>query len=199
MKTLAGVLLLTLGLSALACGQSVMLAWDAPTSYTDGSPLPAPPEHTIYIGVTSGTYTTDLPVGQATSILISGLVAGQTYCFVATASLEGQESGYSNEVCASIAGGDTMPPSVAITFPQDGAIVVRRSLVTILASASDDVAVAKVEFYLDGNLRCLAAILPYICPWTVPAKRNRRYAWWAIASDASGNARTSALVHVTSQ
>jgi Bacterial Ig domain len=138
-------------------------------------------------------------VGQATSILISGLVAGVTYCFVATASLDGQESGYSNEVCASIAGGDTTPPSVAITFPQDGAIVQRRSLVTIRADASDDVAVAKVEFYLDGDRRCLAAILPYICPWTVPAKRNRRYAWWAIASDASGNARASATVQVTSQ
>jgi hypothetical protein len=85
------------------------------------------------------------------------------------------------------AGGDTVAPAVSITSPANGAIVSRNSIVTITANASDTMGVSRVEFYVDGSLKCTDTTASYTCAWKVPGKRNSSYQIEARAYDLSGN------------
>lgn len=93
---------------------------------------------------------------------------------------------------------DTTPPVSAITSPAAGATVVRRSTVTITASASDDTGVTRVDFTVDGSVVCSTTKAPYACSWTVGAKPRQVYELRANARDAAGNTGPSAAVQVTS-
>jgi subtilisin family serine protease len=64
---------------------------------------------------------------------------------------------------------DTVAPVVAITAPANGSTVARRATVTIEATASDDVGVSGVEFFVNGSLRCTATAAPFSCGWKVPS------------------------------
>ena len=95
-------------------------------------------------------------------------------------------------------GGDTIPPTVSITSPANGASVARRSTVTITATASDNVGVTRVEFSVNGALQCTDTTAPYSCNWNVPNARNVTYQLLARAFDQAGNSGT-ASVQVTSR
>ena len=88
---------------------------------------------------------------------------------------------------------DTISPSVSITNPANGSSIARRSTVTIAASASDNVGVTKVEFYINGSIICTDAVSPYNCVWKVPNKRNAGYTIQAKAYDAMGNSFTDSV------
>lgn len=92
---------------------------------------------------------------------------------------------------------DTTPPAIALTNPLNGSTVTRKSRVTISATASDNVGVRRVEFYVNGSILCSITALPYNCPWTVPAGKPRSYTVMAIAYDDAGNF-TKATAGVTS-
>jgi len=94
-------------------------------------------------------------------------------------------------------GGDTIPPTVAITNPADGAIVARRSTVTITATASDNVGVTRVEFLVNGALQCTDTTAPYSCNWIVPNSRTT-HQLQARAFDQAGNSAT-ANIQVTAR
>jgi PKD repeat protein len=86
----------------------VQLAWDAPTTNTDGTPLTIA-GYNIYYGQSSGSYGSPLRIGNQTSYTLTGLTAGQTYYFAVTAfDPAGKESTFSNEISA------TMPPEPAV-------------------------------------------------------------------------------------
>jgi hypothetical protein len=80
----------------------VDLAWQAPTTNEDGSPLSDLAGYLVYYGTQSGTYSSTLDVGNMTShtISISDQEAlGNTYYFAVTAlDTSGNESSFSNEV-----------------------------------------------------------------------------------------------------
>jgi glucose/arabinose dehydrogenase len=90
-------------------------------------------------------------------------------------------------------GGDSIPPTVSITNPADGATVARRSTVTITATASDNVGVTRVEFLINGALQCTDTTAPYSCNWNVPNTRNATYQLQARAFDQAGNMGTSSI------
>jgi predicted phage tail protein len=70
----------------------VTLAWD-PNSEADLS------GYRIHYGTSSGSYTSVRDVGNELTCTVTGLTAGETYYFAATAyNTSGLESGYSNEV-----------------------------------------------------------------------------------------------------
>src|SRR5207244_8859402 len=69
--------------------------------------------------------------------------------------------------------------------------------VTLQADASDNVAVARVEFYDGGTLRGSDSSAPYSFDWTVNIADNGSHAWSARAYDAAGNNQTSPAVNLT--
>ncbi len=84
---------------------------------------------------------------------------------------------------------DTVAPTVAITSPPYGSLVRRNSLVTIRASAADNVGVNRVEFYVDLVGKCVDTEAPYTCNWIVPNRSGLLfYLIHAVAFDAAGNA-----------
>lgn len=82
---------------------------------------------------------------------------------------------------------DTVLPSVAITSPYDGQIISASSTLMISANASDNVGVTKVEFRVNGSLKCTDTIAPYTCSYAVPRGGGKSYLIEAKAYDAAGN------------
>jgi hypothetical protein len=82
---------------------------------------------------------------------------------------------------------DTTSATVSITSPANGAVVARRSDVQINALASDNVSVARVEFYVNGSRICSDSTAPYSCQFRT-GRRARTYSIEARAFDAAGNA-----------
>src|SRR5205823_2333534 len=90
---------------------------------------------------------------------------------------------------------DTTPPTVAVTAPANGASV--SGVVTVSASASDNVGVAGVQFLLDGaNLGAEDTAAPYAVSWSTTTVSNGTHTLTARARDAAGNQTTSSAVTV---
>src|SRR6185503_19367147 len=99
-------------------------------------------------------------------------------------------------VTVTVANGDTTAPAVAMTAPLAGTTV--SGTVSVTATASDNVAVAGVQFKLDGAL--LGAedtASPYAATWNTATSTNGNHTLTAVARDAAGNVTTSAAVSVT--
>lgn len=94
---------------------------------------------------------------------------------------------------------DTIAPTVSITSPANGAAIARNAQVTIAATASDNMGVTKVEFYVNNTLTCTDTSSPYSCAWKMPGTKNATYTIIAKAFDAAGNVGTSSAVRVTSK
>ena len=91
---------------------------------------------------------------------------------------------------------DTAAPTVTITSPANGATVV--GSLTLTAAASDDVAVAGVQFQLDGvNLGAEITSPPFTTSWNSMNASNGAHLLTAIARDSSGKTTTSAAVSIT--
>ena len=91
---------------------------------------------------------------------------------------------------------DTAPPTVAITSPGPGANV--SGTITVSASATDNVAVAGVQFKLDGaNLGTEDTASPYSVSWDTTTAADGSHTLSAVARDAAGNTGTAAAVSVT--
>ncbi|HYS54847.1 MAG TPA: Ig-like domain-containing protein [Thermoanaerobaculia bacterium] len=90
---------------------------------------------------------------------------------------------------------DTTPPTTSITAPAAGATVTGTTTVT--ASASDNVGVTKVEFYLDNVLQSTDTTSPYSWSWNTTTASNGSHSLTSKAYDAAGNVGTSAAVGVT--
>ncbi len=87
---------------------------------------------------------------------------------------------------------DTTPPTVSVTLPSAGAMT--GLSVMFVATASDDVAVGRVEFELDGAMADVDTTPPYAAQVSVSAGAH---AIVAIAFDTSGNSTRSAAVSFT--
>ena len=91
---------------------------------------------------------------------------------------------------------DTTPPTVAIISPSNGASV--SGTISITANATDNVAVASVQFQLDGiSLGTAVTAAPYSISWNTATATPGTHSLTAVATDTSGNSATSATVTVT--
>ncbi len=93
-------------------------------------------------------------------------------------------------------GPDTTPPNVAITSPTAGASVF--GVVDVMATASDNVGVVGVQFFVDGaalGAEDLAA--PYTVTWDTSTFSLGSHALTARARDAAGNLTLSSAINVT--
>jgi hypothetical protein len=93
---------------------------------------------------------------------------------------------------------DTTPPTVSLTAPASGATV-SGTVVTVSATASDNMGVAGVQLKLDGttNLGGEDTTSPYSVTWNSTTATNGSHTLTAVARDAAGNKATSAGVSVT--
>ncbi len=94
---------------------------------------------------------------------------------------------------------DTSLPVTSVMAPVNGGTVAVSKSTTITATASDNVGVTKVLFYVAGALRCTDTSAPYTCAWSVPSTVNKTYTIQSKAYDAAGNIGSSAVVTVTAK
>src|SRR5262249_26471055 len=82
---------------------------------------------------------------------------------------------------ASAAKSDTTPPTVSISSLASGTTYTSAQTVTLMASASDNVGVSKVEFYDGGVLKGIDTTSPYIYGWAITSANNGTHSWTAKA------------------
>lgn len=80
---------------------------------------------------------------------------------------------------------DNAPPTIALTSTP--ASMVAGGTVTLTASASDNVGVARVEFYDNGTLIATDTAAPYLASTTYNYASNGTHAFKAVAYDTSNN------------
>ncbi len=145
----------------------------------------------FYRGTTLLGSDTTAPYSYAWNTLT---VANGAYSLQARAYDAAGRMGTSTSVSVTV-NNDTTAPSVSLTSPTSGATVT--GLVTLTATATDNVAVARVDFYRDAVLLGTDTTAPYSYAWTTTTVANGGYALSARAFDAAGNQGTSASVPVT--
>lgn len=93
---------------------------------------------------------------------------------------------------------DTTPPTASIISPAAGQTV--SGITPVVASASDNVAVASVQFLLDGQpLGAPVAAAPYVVQWDTTKVTSGSHTLLAKALDSAGNTGTSSPITVTVQ
>ncbi len=79
------------------------LAWDPPSMNKNGSALIDLAGFKLYYGLFSKNYSEYVDAGNSNGVEVKGLITGTVYCFAVTAyDTSGNESDYSDEVCAKI-------------------------------------------------------------------------------------------------
>jgi Concanavalin A-like lectin/glucanases superfamily/Galactose oxidase-like, Early set domain/Bacterial Ig domain/Carboxypeptidase regulatory-like domain/Kelch motif len=185
------------GLSGQGAIGSATLTWTASTDNTGvalynvhrSTTTPLQPSAANRIGQPTTTGFTDV-----------GVTAG-TYFYVVTAQdIAGNVSGPSSEASVYVFA-DTTAPTVTMTAPAEMATVTGSILVQ--ATASDDIAVAGVQFQIDGQpIGAERTSAPYSVTWDSATKSNGLHVLTAIARDAAGNtspASVNIVVSNTSQ
>ena len=92
-----------------------------------------------------------------------------------------------------VANPDTAAPSVTLTSPANGATM--SGTVTMSATASDNVGVTQVQFFVDDSTTPLATdtTSPYSASWNTTAVTNGAHTVKAVARDAAGNTAASVV------
>ena len=83
---------------------------------------------------------------------------------------------------------DVTPPVVQISSPADGTSISKGRTITVVATATDDVGVTKVEFAADGVVMCSdVETTAMTCAWSVPRRGSTEFIVTVTAWDAAGN------------
>ena len=172
------IIALVLIIAGPALAADVKLQWD-PNTETDLA------GYRLYQKTDSAeppfTKIQDIPKGTQTAN-VTGLDSSHSYSFAVTAyNTAGLESAYSNIVTVS----EQLPPTVAIDTQYSNGTT------TIVATATDNVGVEKVEIYVDGKLVATQIKAPYAFIWDVSTLTTGVHTIIAKAFDAAGNSGTA--------
>lgn len=97
-----------------------------------------------------------------------------------------------------LATSDATPPAVSITSPLEGSTV--SGTIAVSANASDNIAVAGVQFLLDGaNLGAEDTNTPYSINWNSGLVSDGVHVVSAVARDSSNNTATSTVINFSVQ
>lgn len=183
--------IMSLGMASAASAATVALEWDA-------SPDASVTGYKVHYQADSSTQPfqgfAPVNVQGATATEIADLDPSRSYSFAVTAyNAEGMESVYSNIVVIP----ESVPPTAGIASLAAGATV--SGVVSVSANAADNVAVTKVEFYVNGVLQASASTAPYVFWWDTSTLPTGSYDLSIAAYDAAGNVgQSQALaVHVS--
>jgi hypothetical protein len=179
-------------LVAVAGTGTATLQWTAATDNT-GVAL-----YNVHRSTSPGTVPTAANrIAQTPSLghFDTGLAAGSYFYVVTAQDVVGNVGAPSNEVAVTVAA-DTVAPTVAITSPAEGEVVL--NIVTVSASAADNVGVAGVQFVLDGvNIGAEDVVAPFSMPWNTNGVPNGTHVLTAVARDGAGHTTQSVPVTVT--
>jgi len=143
--------------------------------------------------VDGGLIATDPVAPYTASWNTGGYKQGAAHTLYAQAYDTSGHSSKSSPVSVTLA--DTMAPATAITAPLNGALV--SGLVPIQATATDNVGVTRVQFYVDGTLLATDTVPPYTGGWNAGGLGlGTSHTLITKAYDAAGNVGTSAAVTV---
>src|SRR5437667_124737 len=87
---------------------------------------------------------------------------------------------------------DTVPPTISITSPQDGASVTGKTL-TVSVTASDNVKVVGVKFYVDGVYKGKDTSVPYVYNISWRNVPSGAHTVTVVASDTANNTSQSSI------
>lgn len=90
---------------------------------------------------------------------------------------------------------DTQPPTVSVTSPSSGATI--SGISTLAASASDNVSVSSVSFFVDNVFLGESVSNPYAISWDTTQYSNGSHSIQAKAIDAAGNLGQSTIISVS--
>jgi uncharacterized protein (TIGR03790 family) len=139
--------------------------------------------------VQSSSYTKPTPNWTAASIFDLGAYEYLTY-----GGYDVSDDVIDEFTVSGPAASDTTPPTVSMTAPANGATVA--GTVPVSATATDNVAMAGVQFQLDGaNLGAMVtgAGPSYSVSWNTTTAANGTHTLSAVATDTSGNTATSSV------
>jgi subtilisin family serine protease len=97
-------------------------------------------------------------------------------------------------MAGSLDAGDQIPPNNTITAPTQGQKV--SNTVSVLVNATDNVGVAKVELYVDGNLSGTSTTAPFTIKWSTRRAAVGAHVLQSKAYDAAGNVGASPTLAV---
>ena len=134
----------------------------------------------------------DSTMVTAHQVMISNLKTGTLYHFrVHSTDAQGISAVSADMTFATT--GDTVSPTVSIASPAAGATL--SGMATISANASDNVAVASVQFKIDGaNVGSAVTAAPFSYSLNTSGLSNGNHVAAAVAKDAAGNSTTSGTV-----
>jgi subtilisin family serine protease len=168
-----------------APGHGITSAWfdsDTATYTTDGTSMAAP-----HVAGAVALYLEARPNALPAEVN-EEIIARSTRNIVEDA-YTGSPNVFLHSACMGSA--DSVKPTVAITSPADGATVV--GMLSLAATASDDVNVAKVEFFLDGKLIIADSAAPYEGVWDSNSVGNGLHTLSVRAHDGGCNSRTASV------
>jgi hypothetical protein len=170
---------------------SVGLTW---TASTDNVGVVG---YNIYRSTTSGfTPSSANMIGQSTTTSYTDKVAAGTYYYVIEARDAAGNLSLPSTQVTGIAQPDTIAPTVSLTAPTNNTTV--SGTITITASASDNVGVSSVQFFVDGSaIGPALTTAPYSISWNTSSVLNGSHTLTALAKDASNNPTTSLPIAVT--
>jgi hypothetical protein len=179
------------------------VATDAPiagAAVFERAVLPIRVRATDDVGVKSVTFTVDGQVIATTTtapfeVYYDVPPGGGTHTVGASATDFGGNTASATPVTFS-AVADTTPPTVRLVSPVDGEGILGGTT-RMTAVATDNFSVAKVEFFVNGQLVATRTNEPYRADYTIPAGAQS-VAIFARATDPAGNTADSATATVTS-
>lgn len=182
--------------TSLVTGQSTTCTATVSDAGAEGS---VPPSGSVtWSSSESGSFapTTCALSGGATSSCSVSFVPTATGNHAVTASYAGGPDHLpsSSPDPAALTVAADQPPAVTITSPLNNANVAKGKTITIAATATDDVGVARVVFSVSGAVRCTDTVAPYTCAWAVPKKANVKYTLLAVATDTAGRTASHNIV-----
>lgn len=149
----------------------------------------------------NNTRLTSVP-GTVTQYTDSNLAAGTTYSyFVKARDGAGNTSSASNTASINTTAlppptsTDTIAPSVSITSPANNSTISGKTKsVTVNASATDNVAVTKMEVYIDGSLKSTSSSGSISYNWNTGKLSRGQHIILVKAYDAAGNVGSTQVV-----
>jgi hypothetical protein len=149
----------------------------------------------VYVLTSTGTQVNKY-TGLYSSGVWSSWITGNSFKVKLTTDSSVVKWGFATDLVEYVTGSsDTTAPTVSVTAPTAGATV--SGTTTISASASDNVGVTSVGFYVGTTLLGTDTSSPYSYSWATTSYTNGAYSLSAKAYDAAGNVGTSASVSVT--